>query len=440
MAISMLDAGLCIEKSTKSENAVISMQHKDYELNIEKSLCKKLAASKRVQHLNIEVKDGGTVLTADAAMFELVREAAVIYYKNYPQKFGQAKIETVTDSSKKNIVQHIIRVYSEDLNIYLTTSRLMVNGKKAALFVERDIHEMQKIIKEATCKERNLDLGKLNDFIAKQINKALSLKQGNVTEGVKNLPIQEENIKCKKCGKNCRKRSSYCSLGQHWVHYNCERLDEAEIRAIEMSKPDEQYTCKLCSPASDKKSCLSIPSIGNSSTNHAHEILTEEIESCDSSINTSENFCFVCENKIDQTDSEICDYCNCPCHAKCGYPNGGTFICIHCDGCEDQNNADGIELNNSNLSSSSVVQLDGTADKTDQVTKSQNEPDTSGNSDEIVINHDNQTISQSMVNQNMCRPENKYKNEQNQMTGKSNQSSKSQTKDTDLTKILSVLN
>ena len=186
MFISRLDAGLCIEKSTKSDNAVISMQHKDYELNIEKSLCKKLAASKRVQHLNIEVKDGGTVLTADAAMFELVREAAVIYYKNYPQKFGQAKIETVTDSSKKNIVQHIIRVYSEDssnytLNIYLTTSRFMVNGKKAALFVERDIHEMQKIIKEATCKERNLDLGKLNDFIAKQINKALSLKQGNVT-------------------------------------------------------------------------------------------------------------------------------------------------------------------------------------------------------------------------------------------------------------------
>ena len=104
------------------------------------------------QHLNIEVKDGSTVLTADAAMFELVREAAVIYYKNYPQKFGQAKILTVTDSSKKNIVKHIIRVYSEDgnsytLNIYLTASRLMVNGKNAALFVERDIHEMQKIIK-----------------------------------------------------------------------------------------------------------------------------------------------------------------------------------------------------------------------------------------------------------------------------------------------------
>ena len=43
-------------------------------------------------HLNIEVKDGGTVLTADAAIFELEWEAAVTYYKNYPQKFGQDKI------------------------------------------------------------------------------------------------------------------------------------------------------------------------------------------------------------------------------------------------------------------------------------------------------------------------------------------------------------
>ena len=51
-----------------------------------------------------------------------------------------------------------------------------------------------------------------------------------------------------------------------------------------------------------------------------------------------------------------------------------------------------------------------------------------------MIKHGNPTKSQSMVNQNTCRPENKYKNEQNQMTDKSNQSSKFQTRNTDLMK------
>ena len=368
------EAGLNSNKRMQSNNTAILLSHTGYELSIEKSLCKKLAATKRVQHLSIVEKDGGTILTADAAMFELIREAAITYYKNYPQKFGQAKIETVTDSSKRNVVQHTIRVWLNEgngytLNIYLTTSRLMVNGKCAETFLDRDIHEVQKIVKTATFNDKSLDLGKLNNFIAEQVDKALTLRQGSPTKfktnpslqngksnkNQKNSPSQDENIKCKKCNKNCRKRSSFCSYGEHWVHYNCERLTDVEIREIETSKPDEQYTCKLCSTNSEYKSSLSIPSIGNSTADHAYDILLEEKESNDNSLESSENFCFVCEKNIDQRSSEICDSCNCTCHTKCGDIKDKLFMCIHCLGCVDQNNGPDTYID---CSTSSVAESD----------------------------------------------------------------------------------
>ena len=42
---------------------------KSYKLNVDKNLSKKLAATKRAENLNVEEKDGGTVITADAATF-----------------------------------------------------------------------------------------------------------------------------------------------------------------------------------------------------------------------------------------------------------------------------------------------------------------------------------------------------------------------------------
>ena len=57
-----------------------------------------------------------------------------------PPEIGHAKIEEVTDNSEKHIVQYIIRVCTTQneaytINIYLTTSRLLVNGKNAPLFL-----------------------------------------------------------------------------------------------------------------------------------------------------------------------------------------------------------------------------------------------------------------------------------------------------------------
>jgi predicted RNA-binding Zn-ribbon protein involved in translation (DUF1610 family) len=55
------------------------------------------------------------------------------------------------------------------------------------------------------------------------------------------------DIQCPKCGKSCRTRSTYCTTGNHWVHYKCQKLTPVEIRQIEDTDDTESdYTCKIC--------------------------------------------------------------------------------------------------------------------------------------------------------------------------------------------------
>ena len=81
-----------------------------YELNIEKSLEKKLIAAKRVKNLKYEYTGGGIVAEADAATYELLKIAAIQYYKSYSKLNETAHITDITDNSGKSIVQNTIRV------------------------------------------------------------------------------------------------------------------------------------------------------------------------------------------------------------------------------------------------------------------------------------------------------------------------------------------
>ena len=96
----------------KVDTIVTETTAKPYKLNVDKNLSKKLAATKRTHHLCIEEKDGGMVVTADAAMFELFKRAALVLYTDYPPEKGHVKVDEITDSSKKNIVQYIVRVHT----------------------------------------------------------------------------------------------------------------------------------------------------------------------------------------------------------------------------------------------------------------------------------------------------------------------------------------
>ena len=342
----------------KVDTIVTGTTAKPYKLNVDKNLSKKLAATKRTQHLCIEEKDGGMVVTADAAMFELFKRAALVLYTDYPPEKGHVKVDEITDSSKKNIVQYIIRVHTPQnkgytLNIYLTTSRLLVNGKNCSLFRDNDLQKIQDIIDKATFTEQIPNIDKLNSLIAMQINACL--KQNEPKSPPK---IQENDIKCVKCKKNCKSRGTFCTIGSHWVHYNCERLTNEEITRIEKSK-DENYMCKICQNEppkkvtleieSPKKVTLEIPAIKHLSPEKTGSLMEEEIISHESSYDYDENnTCAVCGEEVESDETELCDSCESVCHKRCMVSEN---LCMYCHDSLEQNQAAEISLTNLSMES-----------------------------------------------------------------------------------------
>ena len=319
---------------------------KAYELNVDKNLCKKLAATKRAVNVLIEEKDGGTVVTADAATFELIKRAAVVLYSDFPPEIGHAKIEEVTDNSKKHIVQYIIRVCTTQnqaytINIYLTTSRLLVNGKNALLFLDNDFPKIQTIIRQASYAGQPLNIDKLNKLMSSQIRAVLSNRTDKQNEAV---VLDEEDIRCLKCKRSCKSRGSFCTYGSHWIHYNCERLNKEEITAIEKSK-DDKYRCKICSDSSPNKITLKIPAIKPLSPEQKGDLIEEETITHESSFDFQENDkCAVCGETIESAIAELCDSCESSCHTECMYSEN---TCIYCQETVTQDNETEPVLNSS---------------------------------------------------------------------------------------------
>jgi hypothetical protein len=107
----------------------------DYQLNLEKSLEKKLIAAKRVKSLNykytgggivVEVDvaiyvlhytGGGIVVEVDVAIYKLLKTAAVYLYQHYPDKDGKAEITNVTDKTRKNTNVCLLEILLQTLQV-----------------------------------------------------------------------------------------------------------------------------------------------------------------------------------------------------------------------------------------------------------------------------------------------------------------------------------
>jgi hypothetical protein len=116
-------------------------------------------------------------------------------------------------------VQTTIRVHEQEqpaytTNLYLTSSRIQVNGKNLTLFVERDITGIHDIIHAAICNGNQINLNKLNNILAEQFQRIIgtnttttSVNKLRKTPATKQQEI--EDISCCKCRKNCKTRSTY---------------------------------------------------------------------------------------------------------------------------------------------------------------------------------------------------------------------------------------
>ena len=107
---------------------------KEYKLNKNKALKKKLEATQRDRSVSYNHTTGGVVITADAATFELFMSAALSYYKTLNDDVTNIEIQEITDKTRKVVVQYTFRVELPNyekytVNLYTTTSKLLVNGK-----------------------------------------------------------------------------------------------------------------------------------------------------------------------------------------------------------------------------------------------------------------------------------------------------------------------
>lgn len=167
------------------------------------------------------------VLTSDTVTFELFRIATLNYYEAYPET------KVILDNNNYTV------------NIHSTTCRLLVNGANS--FVINDIPNIHKHVIEGLRIQgiKDVNIQELNKQLRNELQKLLLNNQNRDSNSQATLE-DLSSVMCTKCHKICRTRSIFCNVGNHWIHYQCQKLTETEIQAIENSNADDHYECKIC--------------------------------------------------------------------------------------------------------------------------------------------------------------------------------------------------
>jgi hypothetical protein len=121
--------------------------HVNYALNRKKAIKKKVDASDRIFDMEIVDKSGTLVMTFSAAAYEIFRHELLTYLVN---KSNEKVEHTSKYSADGNKVEDSFGVYEKTsstllyrINLFHTTSRADVNGKKYMMFVTDDLPNIQ---------------------------------------------------------------------------------------------------------------------------------------------------------------------------------------------------------------------------------------------------------------------------------------------------------
>ena len=344
-------------------NLVDDIISKPYELNVQKSLAKKLEATKR-KNIEYRYTDGGVTGQADAVTFELLKEALLVYFgaekKDYKCKITESK------DRDGNCVQKTIRVVypnqtdSYTLNLYYTKCSFLVNGKSVEKFLYEDLKKIHLLIESATVDGEQVDITELNALLAKQLSEVLSInnKQQNTTAITESDSVEhQKSIKCIKCGKNCQSRAAFCEKTFHWIHYRCDKLSAETVHKIE-NDTIYKYECQVCTEVSIDKNRGTIVSRGkqkvtgggrsndsmqvasllsneidlieSSLTDESHETGTKTIAESILEEELSLKICYNCEGEIQDSEAMPCEICNGECHLSCLADTEGGMTCKAC--------------------------------------------------------------------------------------------------------------
>ena len=371
-------------------NVTRVLSTRDYTLNVNRALRNKINACKEVK-VEYELTGGGITGSMDTATFELFRAACRVFYTSFPEDQGYCEIN---DSDDKNSISSVQTTYKTKraiesgstvgytLNLYPTNNRLLMNGKDLDSFMDCHLPTIHEIMCTPIKTGELRSADQLNLILETQLQSVLSSRQNSVPH-IENKPDEHDLVetgtlndasldmqcesesragpisvkgdkptpeaKCPGCSKNCLKRGAVCEIGNHWMHYRCDKLSEAEIQRLEKD-PGFIYNCKRCQNENtivkkpvipigessdhenslDLTKTLTIPSLThehspNNLSTEAAGILEEEVGT----------LCCVCETRIQDTET-TCSKCNNSCHEGCAVSRDGIDQCIACCATDNQ--------------------------------------------------------------------------------------------------------
>ncbi|CAC5384311.1 unnamed protein product [Mytilus coruscus] len=325
----------------------------NYTLNIGKSLKKKLESTK-VTEITYSKTGGGITGKLDAITFELFLYACETYYKNSLDILDFSKT-TATDNVGNNVqITYSITDTTKKsftINAYLTKCTLLINGKNSERFELCDITEIHSIMTDTKISGVKINIEKGNRKLAEQLEEAIATLQSglglahasNSQTGVAQNTNQSE--KCHKCKRNCRTKAVLCIYG-HWVHYNCEKFSEDDVKNVK--RKDFTYICTVCNLEKDDKNKIvnKLEVNGKQNITLAETLLQEEnIQNCHAC-----NMSIL--NKVD-----CCSICLMKFHNFCLNTSNGT--CFTCLGLKDQNDIVQLDITQDHQTCAKTIDTEG---------------------------------------------------------------------------------
>ena len=363
--------------------------------------------------VDYEYTSGGIRGKLDTATFELLDDACLALYKNFPSEEGYCIFTSTEDKQGDTIVQHTFKVRRHidngcavgyTLNMYLTNNTLLLNGKDLDRFMDVHLPVLHEIMCISVAKFRSIPT--LNNLLADRMQQLLEQRVNarnldvntSVHENQKSVsqfndsigdigsaddndinqcsPVRSPavashvgdtdptNIICTKCKRACKTRAAVCQIGNHWIHYHCDRLSSDEIDRLHkdtgyiynckdclqhntcvkavanrdtsrspvqrpnLTKPQNasKQSMKRCTSASQ----LKLPKLSHERASNresaANDLLLEEVD----------QLCNVCGRTITEDDI-ACIKCNLISHLNCMDPNNSDE-CLACAAVESQQN------------------------------------------------------------------------------------------------------
>lgn len=251
---------------------------RDYTLNMDKAIQKKIDACSLEFKVQSEQKGENFVFCFSTAMYELYRNALVEHFetmKNETQKNIKIEYKDCSDKSGAT-VESQIRIFQKNgkklkftINMYHTKSKVMVNGKEAHRFSQEHFSITTRVLQSEDVNKldkhiRNKLLDDLNSLMADEPSAGLNNNPNHDTVQTSSLrpPVQPvmgqsrgpldlsdnedtgDVSPCPACEESVIVDGIFCDLCENWFHYHCENLSSGEIETLTCS--DDPYHCQFC--------------------------------------------------------------------------------------------------------------------------------------------------------------------------------------------------